>query len=182
MDSINTTLNNRTLWYDGSLSMTPSQIIAYLQAGNTITDKIFVTELSDEDVKKYNTYAESKLKIKNSLDAINTEWNIPDKYKKMNVDQYVFEKLLKECESKGFNDEEVRLRIDRTKEEIELFREYNVINLLRTLIYIVDELKGNNVVWGTGRGSSCSSYIFYLIHLHDVDSVKYELNIHEFLR
>lgn len=182
MDSTNTTLNNRTLWYDGSLTMTPPQIIAYLQSGKTITDKVFVTELSDEDVQKYNAYAEKKLKLKNSLDTINTEWNIPDKYKEMDVDKYVFERLLEECETKGFSDEEVRARIDRTKEEIELFRERNVLDLLRTLIYIVDQLKSNKVVWGTGRGSSCGSYILYLIHLHDVDSVKYELNIHEFLR
>lgn len=182
MDSHNT-LSNRTLWHDGSLSMSPQQIITYLQAGNTLTEKLYVTDLSQEDVQKYNNFAEKKLKLKNSLDSINTEWNIPAKYKEMNVEQYVFEKLLKECDKKSISkDEDVNARIARTKEEIELFRQRNVFDLLKTLIYVVDELKNNKVVWGTGRGSSCSSYILYLIHLHDVDSVKYDLNINEFLR
>ena len=181
MDS-NNTLNNRTLWYDGSLSMTPAQIISYLQSGKTITDKVYVTDLLDEDVKKYNDFAEKKLKLKNSLDSINTEWDIPEKFKKLNVEQYIFEKLLEECQVRNFDDDAVHARIARTKTEIELFKQRNMFDLLKTLIYIVDELKNNKVVWGTGRGSSCSSYILYLIQLHDVDSVKYELNINEFLR
>ena len=176
-------LINRTLWYDGSLTMSPEQIIKYLQSGHFLTDKVYVTELDQEDVKKYNTFVEKKLKIKNSLDDINTTWNIPEKYKEINLEKYVFEKLLEECEkNKIIKDEEVQTRITRTKEEIRLFKEYKIFDLVKTLIYIVDELKENKVVWGTGRGSSCSSYILYLIHLHDVDSVKYELNINEFLR
>lgn len=178
----NNVLENRILWHDGSVSMNPTQLIAYLLAGNVLTDKVFVTELDNEEVKKYNNIAEKKLQSKNSLAAINTEWNIPDKYKEMNVEQYVYELLLKECESKSLSDEEVNQRIARTKEEVKLFQERKVFDLVKTLIYVVDVLKGNKVIWGTGRGSSCSSYILYLIQLHNVDSVKYELNINEFLR
>lgn len=181
MDSHNT-LKNRILWHDGSMTMTPEQIISHLLAGNKLTEKIFVSDLTDEDIKKYNDFSENKVKTKNSLANINTNWNIPEKYAKLNVEQYVYEKLLDECEKKSLGDEDVKARIARTKEELKLFESHKITDLVKTLIYIVDTFKENKVVWGTGRGSSCSSYILYLIHLHDVDSVKYELNINEFLR
>jgi len=49
------------------------------------------------------------------------------------------------------------------------------------LIYVVDVLNEKNVVWGVGRGSSCSSYLFYLLGLHEVDSVRYDVEITDFL-
>ena len=44
----------------------------------------------------------------------------------------------------------------------------------------IDILKENNVVWGIGRGSSVNSYVLYLIEVHDLDSVKFDLDINEF--
>jgi DNA polymerase III alpha subunit len=40
----------------------------------------------------------------------------------------------------------------------------------------------NNVVWGVGRGSSVASYVLYLLGVHKIDSLKYNLDIHEFLK
>ena len=39
----------------------------------------------------------------------------------------------------------------------------------------------NKIVWGVGRGSSVSSYILYLLGVHKVNSIKYGLNITDFL-
>jgi DNA polymerase III alpha subunit len=50
------------------------------------------------------------------------------------------------------------------------------------LIYIIDTMRKNNIVWGVGRGSSVASYILYLLGVHKVDSVKYNLHIEEFLK
>jgi DNA polymerase III alpha subunit len=38
------------------------------------------------------------------------------------------------------------------------------------------------VLWGVGRGSSVASYCLYILGVHKVDSIKYELDIHEFLK
>ena len=43
-------------------------------------------------------------------------------------------------------------------------------------------MKEAEIVWGPGRGSACCSFLFYLIELHDIDSVEFELDINEFLR
>ena len=43
-------------------------------------------------------------------------------------------------------------------------------------------IKDNNIVYGVGRGSSVSSYILYLIGVHRVNSLKFNLDIKEFLK
>jgi DNA polymerase III alpha subunit len=71
---------------------------------------------------------------------------------------------------------------DRVSEELTAFIEHNMFDLLFCLKYIVDTLRENNVVWGVGRGSSVASYVLYLIGVHKIDSLKYNLDWREFLR
>jgi DNA polymerase III alpha subunit len=46
----------------------------------------------------------------------------------------------------------------------------------------VETMRVNNIVWGVGRGSSVASYVLYLIGVHKIDSMYYDLDIEEFLR
>jgi DNA polymerase III alpha subunit len=71
---------------------------------------------------------------------------------------------------------------DRLVKELALFRQNNMIPVLKTMKYIVDTLRANNVVWGVGRGSSVASYVLHLIGIHKIDSVKYNLPIDEFFK
>ena len=57
-----------------------------------------------------------------------------------------------------------------------------MLDLLFYLKYLVDTMRGNSIVWGVGRGSSVASYVLYLLGVHKVDSIKYDLDINEFLR
>jgi DNA polymerase III alpha subunit len=57
-----------------------------------------------------------------------------------------------------------------------------MIDVLKCLKYIIDTLRNNNLIWGVGRGSSVASYVLYLMGVHKVDSIKYDLNPEEFLR
>ena len=41
-------------------------------------------------------------------------------------------------------------------------------------------MREKNIIWGVGRGSSVSSYILYLIGVHRINSIKYELDYKEF--
>jgi DNA polymerase III alpha subunit len=54
--------------------------------------------------------------------------------------------------------------------------------ILRAITYVINTLQDKNIVWGVGRGSSVSSYVLYILGVHDVDSVKYNLDIADFLR
>ncbi len=71
---------------------------------------------------------------------------------------------------------------DRVSEELQAFIEHGMLDLLFVLKYIVDTLRANNIVWGVGRGSSVASYVLYLIGIHRIDSLKYNLDWREFLR
>jgi DNA polymerase III alpha subunit len=71
---------------------------------------------------------------------------------------------------------------ERVSLELELFIQHGMFELLVYLKYLVDTMRENNIVWGVGRGSSVASYVLYLLGVHKVDSIKYDLDIHEFLK
>ena len=49
-------------------------------------------------------------------------------------------------------------------------------NLLRYMIYLVDFMRANNIVWGVGRGSHVASYVLYLIGIHKVNPIPHGLD------
>jgi DNA polymerase III alpha subunit len=71
---------------------------------------------------------------------------------------------------------------NRVTQELELFIQHGMMDLLFYLKYLVDTIRENNIVWGVGRGSSVASYVLYLIGIHKIDSIKYGLDIKEFLK
>ena len=97
-------------------------------------------------------------------------WHMPDKYYQINVLQW----LLDKCQ----NDEE-KLRVQM---EYDLFEKKQFIRVLQFLIYFVDTLRANNMVWGVGRGSSVASFCLFLIGVHKINPMLYNLDITEFLR
>ena len=70
----------------------------------------------------------------------------------------------------------------RVNQELELFIQHNMIGVLFYCKYLVDTMRTNEILWGVGRGSSVASYVLYLIGVHKIDSLKYDLDINEFLK
>jgi DNA polymerase III alpha subunit len=99
--------------------------------------------------------------------ACQSIWNMPDSYKNMDIEEWLY--------SQGGNNVRVR-------EELEAFKERNMLDLLRWLKYFVDTCEKEGVVWGLGRGSSVASYVLFLLGVHSIDSIKYNLDWQEFLR
>jgi len=97
-------------------------------------------------------------------------WYMPKEYKKFDIVTW----LSDQCETQE--------QFNRVAEELELYDERDLIQLLQFLKYMVDTFREEKVVWGVGRGSSVSSYVLYLIGVHKVDSLKYNLDVGEFLR
>jgi len=95
---------------------------------------------------------------------------MPDEYKQLNIIDHLL--------SKTQNEEQYQ----RVVAELEEFGKRDMFPMLQFLVYMVDRLRNNNIMWGVGRGSSVSSYILYLIGVHKVDSLKYDLDYKEFLR
>ena len=99
-----------------------------------------------------------------------TNWFIPYEYKTMDILDWLYQ----QCPTP-----EIR---ERVVEELRLFAKYDMIPVLKTMKYVVDTLRANNVVWGVGRGSSVASYVLFIIGVHKIDSVKYKLPINEFFK
>jgi len=134
------------------------------------------------DIILFNKFAENngsnKLKIHKEFlgsteefDKLNQHlWFIPEEYKKIDVKKFIINKCTSNTE------------IERCTLELNKFEEKNLTNLLRYLIFLVDILREKNILWGVGRGSSVSSFVLYLIGIHRINPIKFNLNFQEFLK
>jgi DNA polymerase III alpha subunit len=66
--------------------------------------------------------------------------------------------------------------------ELTMFEERNLFPVIQILIYIIETMRKHKLVWGVGRGSSVASYVLYLLGVHKIDSLKFNLDIQEFLK
>lgn len=64
--------------------------------------------------------------------------------------------------------------------ELEFFIDSGSMDLLCSVTNLIEEFRENGVVWGTGRGSSCASYVLYLLEVHDVNPIAYDIDFREF--
>jgi DNA polymerase III alpha subunit len=98
------------------------------------------------------------------------DWNLPEEYTNFDISEY----LLSKCTDQAAK--------DRVASELDEYNKHNMHNVLIFVKYFVDTLTDHGIVWGVGRGSSVASYVLFLLGLHRVDSLKYDLDIHEFLK
>ena len=141
---------------------------------------------STDDVDKFNSAMEAQgmdplqkyipLDVdQKTFDGVcQSEWFMPDKYKNIDVLDYLINlDNFRGCKAHEW---------DRVQEVLKAFRERGMEDLLRYMIYLVDFMRENGIVWGVGRGSSVASYVLYLIGVHRVNSIQFGLDWHEFLR
>jgi hypothetical protein len=55
-------------------------------------------------------------------------------------------------------------------------------HIVSAALYALFTMRENKIVWGVGRGSSVASYVLFLIGVHKINSIKYNLDINEFLK
>lgn len=156
-----------------------SDLFKLLYENNIDLNKIFVDESLSKEFNSAakSNYEDYRLNIAEKLsidisefDKINqTIWFMPEEYQKMDIEGY----LVHNCPKENYQ---------RLISELQLFRKYNMIDLLKFLKYLVDVMKQHNILWGIGRGSSVSSYVLFLLGVHKVDPIKYKLDFKEFLR
>jgi DNA polymerase III alpha subunit len=99
-----------------------------------------------------------------------SNWHMPKEYKQLDIAEYI----ISLCNTPE--------KLQRAGHELLLYQERGLFDLLRYLKYLVDVMKDNHVIWGVGRGSSVASYVLYLLGVHRIDSMYYDLDAEEFLR
>ena len=98
------------------------------------------------------------------------DWNMPDSYLSINIHEWLMERCT------------TAQQRDRVYTELLEYEKRGMIIVLKFLLYLVETCDKNDIVLGVGRGSSVASYCLYLLGIHYVDSIKYELDIKEFLK
>jgi DNA polymerase III alpha subunit len=119
---------------------------------------------------KYNDYTENNLSVEEFDHRNQQHWFMPEEYRQLDIAQHV----LNLCKTDS--------ELQRVGKELLLYQERNLFNLLRYLKYLVDVMQDNQLIWGVGRGSSVASYVLYLLGVHRVNSMFYDLDPAEFLR
>lgn len=137
------------------------------------SSKIYTEDLSNfisNSNLNFQTADSTSLSLE-EFDKLNQKnWYMGEYYKNMDIAHWLKER----CTSPE--------ELDRVTQELILFSQYNMIDILKYLKFLVDIMRYNNIVWGVGRGSSVASYCLFLIGVHKIDSIKYNLDYKEFLR
>lgn len=127
------------------------------------------TKINFDKLSELSTYSEPTESVEEYDQKNQKNWFMPDEYKNMDIEEF----LINVCPKQNH---------ERLIEELKLFRQHDMLDVLRYLKYFVDTMRKHNIVWGVGRGSSVASYCLYLIGVHKIDSIKYKLDIKEFLK
>lgn len=166
-------MTNRIIYSDGKVQLTLNGVIDALNSGADITS---LDVLDERDVSLYNKYA-AEFGLPDVLPPkpVNHQhnqnaWFFPEQYRELDLYAYFDGKCKTEIE------------LTRVHEELSLYELGQLTDLLRCAIWFVDTMSTHNVFWGVGRGSSVSSYCLFLIGLHLVDSIKYNLDIKDFIK
>ena len=165
----------------GQSILSSSNLMELLLRGKNISH---LSVLRDEEIELYEKFQSALLPevttFSDPLDEHYTfdefhekcanEWIFPLIYQQIDVHTW----LLNKCTTEQ--------QVARVNEEYALYEAHDLVMLLRLFIFLVDYMRKNKFVWGVGRGSSVSSYILYLIGVHRVDSIKYGLEITDYLK
>jgi len=148
-----------------------SNIMKGIDGKNFLTNNIDINSINiTANTNLIQEYIEPLLSIENFDEQNQDNWYMSDEYKDLDIAKHV----LSLCNTQE--------ELQRCGEELLLYQDRNLFNLLKYLKYLVDIMKENNIIWGVGRGSSVSSYVLYKLGVHKIDSMYYNLDVKEFLR
>ena len=126
--------------------------------------------LSNENLPVLIEYVKSNLSVTEFDSQNQSQWQMPIEYYNMDIAKWVLDQCKTEEE------------LQRAGDELLKFHDRNMFSLLQYLKYLVDTMRSNNIVWGVGRGSSVASFVLFLIGIHRINSLYYQLSIDEFLK
>lgn len=134
------------------------------------TDIRFDENLLLEDIPILKKYHDPNNSIEEFDTTLQNNWCIPEEYCSMDIAQWVLDQCKTDAE------------LQRAGQELIMFQERDMFPFLKYLKYLVDTMRKNNIVWGVGRGSSVASFVLFLIGIHKINALYYDLSIDEFLK
>jgi DNA polymerase III alpha subunit len=164
----------------GQLIYSDADIIDFVMQGRLITDldqlivdhSVNLNQLAAvlESVPNFVEYQPLSETVEEFDQKLQSNWHMPKEYQDLDIAAHV----LSLCDTQA--------ELQRCGEELLLYQERGLFDLLRYLKYLVDTMTTHGVIWGVGRGSSVASHVLYLLKVHRINSMYYNLDIREFLR
>jgi DNA polymerase III alpha subunit len=134
------------------------------------SDIKFDVDLELSNLPHIIKYVDETLSLEEFDNISQDNWYMPNEYYSLDIAKLVLDCCKTDSE------------LQRVGDELIKFQERNMFPLLRYCKYLVDTMRKHNVVWGVGRGSSVASYVLYLIGIHKIDCLHYDISIDEFLK
>jgi len=128
------------------------------------------SKINFDGFKPLKPYLQPTIPVEEYDQNLQKDWFIPDEYRDFDIVNWLFDQCTTQEQK------------DRVALEIELFVQHTMYDVLVYLKYLVDTMRSKKIIWGVGRGSSVASYCLFLIGVHKIDSIKYDLDIKEFLK
>lgn len=167
--------SNREIGDEGDVLVNSFGLIEMLYNDIDINSSNFLIQENDPEIKLYNSISNNSLNNVNyqkiDIEKRRNDWFYPSKYDDINLEQYLLNLKI------FTNTEE-----NRIKEELNLFIQKGFEKFLRFCIYLSDIIKEKDLVVGVGRGSSCASFILYILSINLINPLVFGLDIKEFLK
>lgn len=182
MKELFTVLEDRTVRFDGISVLHPEQVERFLLHGLQ-PKQLRVSELT-QGIQDFN----SAVAVEDRVQAVASEpmsfdmtWLIPEQYLKLDVEEHVLAVFGERLPGLAYDDTQTEIAVNRVAQELAEFERRGLFDLLRVIIYVLDRFRESKQVFGVGRGSSCASFILFLLGLHVVDPVVFDVPLEEFM-
>jgi DNA polymerase III alpha subunit len=180
--SLDIKLKDRTLRFDGVSVVSPDMVAEMLMLGAQ-PSQLRVTEETWE-VQQHNSQVaeEAELRLPGDPIKIDLRWQLPEPYLSWSfedLEQEVAECFEQRCPA-DYTTSQQEEALTRLADELAEVKKRGMVEFFKTVIYILAVFREKGVVWGVGRGSSCASFILFILGLHSVDVIRYGVPADEF--
>jgi DNA polymerase III alpha subunit len=159
---------DRVILDNGLVVFTDQGLIQLARDGVSLNN---LKAITSPEVEKFNLFSEEQIDTNLVTDTSDWyKWNTPEPFCSIDVPAY-----LRALTSDAPYSERLEIELGH-------FETRNMFPLVRHVIYLIDYMKKNDMIWGVGRGSSSASLIFYLIGLHRIDPILYDIPLNEFIK
>lgn len=159
---------------DGYIEIDTDMLIDSMLHGEKVTN-VVLTDVTEKEkyLEMCKKFSITPIKLNNTpkqLDKLSHKWKIPKEYLDIDIVEY----LVSRCKSD--------IEFQRVSDELVEFNKRDQLIILNLMIYLVDVMRKNKIVWGVGRGSSVASFCLYLIGINKVNPIEYDIDYREFLK
>lgn len=178
---LETTLNDRVLRFDG-VSIVEPEVVPELFLRGVQPQSIRVTEVTDA-VQQFNSLVEEQDHIKPVSQEpvqIKFDWLIGQDLLEADLAEIIGDAFSEKIKTLNYTEEELLKAAERLAFEIEEIKLRGMEEFFKTVIFVIRTFRSKGIVWGVGRGSSCASYALFILGLHVVDCIKFDVPASEF--